>query len=102
MKITPPIKHLLHVSALVMILLTANITWANSDTTTININVATAEEIATHLEGIGLKKAQAIVAWREEHGNFSSKEELTSVKGIGESTLAKNIELISTGQATDQ
>lgn len=61
----------------------------------VNINTASAEEIASKLKGIGLKKAQAIVAYREAHGQFTSKEGLTAVKGIGESTLQQNSELIS-------
>ncbi len=60
----------------------------------ININQASAEVIADTLSGIGLKKAQAIVAWRESHGKFTHKEQLTAIKGIGESTLSKNEALI--------
>lgn len=62
---------------------------------TVNINTASAEEIASKLKGIGLKKAQAIVAYREANGQFTSKEGLTAVKGIGDSTLMQNSELIS-------
>jgi competence protein ComEA len=56
----------------------------------VNINTADAELIADILSGIGLKKAQAIVAWREQHGKFTAVEQLSEIKGIGESTLAKN------------
>ncbi len=56
----------------------------------VNINTADAELIADILKGIGLKKAQAIVAWREQHGKFTAVEQLSEIKGIGESTLAKN------------
>ncbi|NVD07076.1 ComEA family DNA-binding protein [Vibrio sp. JPW-9-11-11] len=57
---------------------------------TVNINQASAEEIADLLQGIGLKKAQAIVTYREQHGDFTSAESLTSVKGIGLVTVEKN------------
>ncbi len=57
---------------------------------TVNVNTASAEEISTLLQGIGLKKAQAIVDYRTEHGAFTSKEDLTKVKGIGVSTVKKN------------
>ncbi len=60
----------------------------------ININTASAEEIAAALNGIGLAKAQAIVAWRDQHGKFTDASQLTEIKGIGESTLAKNSALI--------
>ena len=56
----------------------------------VNINTADAQTIADSLNGIGLKKAQAIVAWRTEHGNFTDLAGLESVKGIGQKTLEKN------------
>jgi competence protein ComEA len=39
------------------------------------------------LPGVGPVTAQAILAWRSEHGSFSSVEELLEVSGIGEVTL---------------
>ena len=56
----------------------------------VNINTADAESIATSLNGIGLKKAEAIVAWRTEHGNFTDLAALEQVKGIGQKTVEKN------------
>jgi len=56
----------------------------------VNINQSDAETIAQVLEGVGLKKAEAIVAYRKAHGSFKSIEQLTAVKGIGEKTVAKN------------
>jgi len=41
------------------------------------------------LPGIGEKKAEAIVAYRDEDGPFTSIEDLTRVSGIGEATLDK-------------
>jgi competence protein ComEA len=61
-----------------------------SQDVSININTASAEEIADALKGVGLKRAQAIVAWREKNGDFTSLDQLTVIKGIGDSTLAKN------------
>ena len=60
----------------------------------ININTADASEL-TKLKGIGPKKAEAIVAWRKENGNFRSVDDLLEVKGIGEATLDANRALIS-------
>jgi len=56
----------------------------------ININTADAALIAKTLKGVGLKKAQAIVAYRETFGEFKSAGELEDVKGIGAKTIAKN------------
>lgn len=56
----------------------------------VNINVDSAETIANGLKGIGLKRAQAIVAWREANGAFTSKEQLMEVKGVGEKTWLAN------------
>ena len=58
--------------------------------TNINLNKAGAKEIAGALNGIGIKKAKAIVEYREKHGDFKAVEELASVKGIGVATIAKN------------
>lgn len=56
---------------------------------TVNINTATEGELAS-LDGIGSKKAQAIILYREMFGPFTKVDELTRVKGIGEKTLEKN------------
>ena len=60
----------------------------------VNINLATAAEIQDKLVGIGAKKAQAIVEYREKHGHFLNIEQLTEVSGIGKATLDKNRERI--------
>jgi len=56
----------------------------------VNINKASAEEIAKSLKGVGHKKALAIVAYRKEIGSFKSVDELMTVKGIGQKTLKNN------------
>lgn len=67
----------------------------NSATTTadsdngglININTATQEELES-LPSIGEVRAQAIIAYREEHGGFRTTDELMEVSGIGEKIFA--------------
>jgi competence protein ComEA len=56
----------------------------------VNINQASAAELAEALNGVGLKKAQDIVSWREQNGPFKAADELTQVKGIGAATIEKN------------
>lgn len=60
----------------------------------LNINTANAQQISSALKGIGLKKAQAIVDYRESYGDFAHVDELIAVKGIGKNTLEKNLHLI--------
>jgi competence protein ComEA len=62
--------------------------------TPVNINTADAETLAKSLDGIGLSKAKAIVAYREEHGPFKSADDLAQVKGIGQATLQRNHDAI--------
>lgn len=55
----------------------------------VNINTADAETLAT-LQGIGEKRADAIVDYRTRHGPFVSVDDLVKVKGIGVKTVEKN------------
>ena len=68
----------------------------------IDINTATAEELAAAMSGVGLKKATAIVVDREENGPFASVEDLSRVRGIGPATVATNrARLAAAGPAAD-
>ena len=58
----------------------------------VNINKADVKTIAASLNGIGEKKAQAIIEYREKNGEFKTIESLTEVTGIGEKTIEKNKE----------
>jgi len=62
--------------------------------TPVDINHADAATIANSLDGIGLSKANAIVAWRNAHGAFKSADDLRQIKGIGDKTLARNRDAI--------
>ncbi len=59
----------------------------------ININTATKEELVT-LKGVGKKKADRIIEYREKN-HFKTIEELMNVKGISQKTLDKNKDLIT-------
>ena len=58
--------------------------------TPVNINTASAAEIAAALNGVGLSKAQAIVDYRDQYGQFNRADEIVFVRGIGDSTYEKN------------
>ncbi|MBQ6468784.1 MAG: ComEA family DNA-binding protein [Lachnospiraceae bacterium] len=60
----------------------------------ININTADAETLMT-LNGIGKAKAEAVIAYREEHGSFRSVEEICKVNGIKESVFDRIRESIT-------
>lgn len=65
--------------------------WASSQ---VNINQASAKEIAQALKGVGLKKAEQIIQYRKAHGNFTDIKDLAKVKGISLKTVEKNKERI--------
>ena len=55
----------------------------------VNINKASAKQIADALKGIGMAKAQAIVEYRKKNGKFKKPGDIVKVKGIGPATFAK-------------
>jgi competence protein ComEA len=48
----------------------------------LDINTATKDDFVK-IKGIGEKKAERIIKYREEHGKFNNIDELKNVKGIG-------------------
>lgn len=68
----------------------APVAMAAPEADSVNINRADAETIAAVLDGVGLKKAQAIVAYRQRQGAFKSPVDLADVKGIGLRTVEIN------------
>jgi len=61
----------------------------------VDVNSASAEAIAEALKGVGMSKAEAIVEYRNENGQFKHVDELVNVKGIGLRTVDINRELIT-------
>jgi len=64
--------------------------FAVAEAPVVNINTATAEQLAERLSGVGEAKAEAIVQYREEHGAFKHPDELVNVNGIGLATVDRN------------
>ena len=65
---------------------------------TVNINTADATTLSEGLNGVGIKKAQAIVDYRQKHGAFKSMNDLANVKGISDKLIEKNKEKMTLGQ----
>lgn len=65
----------------------------SSNNRKININTASVEELSK-LPGLGDKKAQAIIEYRNSNGNFKTPEDITNVSGIGTATYEKFKDLI--------
>ena len=61
----------------------------------VNINTASADELAKYLPGVGPTTAARIIAYRTQHGTFARIEDLMKVKGIGKAEFAKLQNLIT-------
>ncbi|AMJ71814.1 competence protein ComEA [Enterobacter cloacae] len=64
---------------------------ADDDGTRVSINSASAEDLARAMNGVGLKKAQAIVSYREENGPFKTVDDLKQVPGMGSALVERNL-----------
>jgi competence protein ComEA len=56
----------------------------------IDLNRADLSTLIHSVKGIGKKRAEAIVAYRETHHGFKSLEEFAEIKGFGQRFLEKN------------
>lgn len=57
----------------------------------INLNKADVQTLTKSFKGIGQKRAEAIVSYREAHGNFKSVEELAQVRGLGKTFVNSHL-----------
>jgi competence protein ComEA len=63
---------------------------AMADSNRVNLNTASAEQLAMSLTGVGQSRAEAIVRYREQYGAFEHIDELINVAGIGLRTVDIN------------
>lgn len=63
-------------------------------TSQVDLNTATQAELEA-LPGVGPATAQAILAWRRDHGRFTRVEELQEVDGIGPKTFSRLAPLVT-------
>ena len=68
---------------------------SDDEGTRVSINSASAEDLARVMNGVGLKKAQAIVSYREEYGPFKTVEDLKQVPGMGSSLVERNLAVLT-------
>lgn len=74
---------------------------ARADGARLDVNTATAAELAAGLKGVGAVKAGRIVAHRDAHGPFASADALLAVSGIGPKTLERLRASITVGSALE-
>ena len=70
-------KHLIVAAALGL----SSLAFAAEPAAPVDVNTASAEALAEAIDGVGLKRAQAIVEFREQHGAFASVDDLAQVRG---------------------
>ncbi|WP_213131824.1 helix-hairpin-helix domain-containing protein [Citrobacter sp. FP75] len=68
---------------------------SDEEGTRVSINTASAEDLARAMNGVGLKKAQAIVSYREEYGPFKTVDDLKQVPGMGSSLVERNLAVLT-------
>ncbi|KHN54013.1 helix-hairpin-helix domain-containing protein [Pectobacterium fontis] len=66
-------------------------TLPDGDEDKVSINAASAAELADIMNGVGLKKAEAIVSYREQNGPFTQIDQLTEVPGVGAALVERNL-----------
>ncbi|ADP11799.1 hypothetical protein EJP617_21180 [Erwinia sp. Ejp617] len=57
----------------------------------VSINSASAQELAAAMSGVGLKKAESIVSYREKYGPFTGVDQLKEVPGLGNTLVERNL-----------
>ena len=70
-------------------------------TNKINLNTADVDTLTQSFKGIGRKRAEAIVAYREANNGFKSIEDLASVKGIGKQFITRNLQQLQETYSID-
>ena len=75
----------------------SSLAFAVEPTAPVDVNTASAQVLAEALHGVGLKRAQAIVQYREQHGAFSSVDQLAQVRGISVNTVERNRDRLTAG-----
>ena len=86
-------KHLVTAIALGL----SSLAFAAEPTAPVDVNTASVQVLAEAIHGVGLKRAQAIVQYREQHGAFSSVDQLAQVRGISVNIVERNRDRLTAG-----
>ncbi|MDI9348171.1 MAG: helix-hairpin-helix domain-containing protein [Methylacidiphilales bacterium] len=79
---------------IMMLLLSPSYAVTTATTGKVDINSANVQELMAYLDGVGKKKAQAIIEFRKIKGPYKSMQDLLKVKGFSKKLLEKNKEKI--------
>lgn len=60
----------------------------------VNINKVDAVTLSKSVKGFGMKRSEAVVTYREEHGKFKTVDDLVKVRGIGKKFIERNREYL--------
>lgn len=74
-------------SMMVFMISVISTSWA---ATLVDMNSADAAQFDAMLDGVGAKKAQILVEWRQKHGAFGSVDDVAKVKGFGSALAQRN------------
>ena len=73
----------------------SSLTFAAEPAAPIDVNTASVEVLAEAIDGVGVKRARAIVEYREQHGAFASVDELAQVRGVSAGIVERNRDRIT-------
>lgn len=88
-------KRITRFAAILFLSLFSAMAWAWE----VDINSADASTLAAGINGVGEKRAMAIIEYREANGPFRSVDELTKVNGIGSKLLEMNRDNLTVSKA---
>lgn len=60
----------------------------------INLNTANVEMLTKSIKGIGEKRAEAIIKYRDAHGGFKTIDELSQVPGLGKKFVVSHLDVL--------
>lgn len=85
-KTIPQILSLMMLAIFFSFGLLVSTSWADTASSKLDINTASLEQLEA-IQGVGHDTATNILAYKEEHGEFKTLDDLEQVKGVGKVRL---------------